>query len=133
MALKLTVPPYVATRLKASGNASAAVKALVDAELARESGAAMDHDAQIRMQSEYETMILMGHPIEFALKRISSNWGLTIDALRKIVEQYSAEATRQAAQTISDARAHMEKQAEIEQRREERQHKLDPRLNKLNR
>jgi post-segregation antitoxin (ccd killing protein) len=35
VALKLTVPPYVAKRLKASGNASAAVKALVDAELAR--------------------------------------------------------------------------------------------------
>lgn len=33
--LNLTVPPYVAKRLKASGNASAAVKALVDAEIAR--------------------------------------------------------------------------------------------------
>lgn len=35
--LNLTVPPYVAKRLKASGNASAAVKALVDAEIARSS------------------------------------------------------------------------------------------------
>jgi hypothetical protein len=35
VAIKLTVPPYVAKRLKASGNASAAVKALVDAEIAR--------------------------------------------------------------------------------------------------
>lgn len=35
VAIKLTVPPYVATRLKASGNASGAVKALVDAEMAR--------------------------------------------------------------------------------------------------
>ena len=37
VAIKLTVPPYVAKRLKASGNASAAVKALVDAEIARSS------------------------------------------------------------------------------------------------
>lgn len=34
IAIKLTVPPYVAKKLKASGNASAAVKALVDAEIA---------------------------------------------------------------------------------------------------
>jgi post-segregation antitoxin (ccd killing protein) len=37
MAIKLTVPPYVAKRLKASGNASAAVKALMDAEIAKSS------------------------------------------------------------------------------------------------
>ena len=37
VAIKLTVPPYVAKRLKASGNASAAVKALVDAEITRSS------------------------------------------------------------------------------------------------
>lgn len=37
VAIKLSVPPYVAKRLKASGNASAAVKALVDSEIARSS------------------------------------------------------------------------------------------------
>lgn len=34
--LNLTVPAYVRDKLKASGNASAAVKALVDAQIARE-------------------------------------------------------------------------------------------------
>lgn len=36
MPLNLTVPPYVAKRLKASGNASAAVKALVDSQIEQE-------------------------------------------------------------------------------------------------
>lgn len=34
--IKLSVPPYVAERLKSSGNASAAVKALVDADIQQE-------------------------------------------------------------------------------------------------
>lgn len=119
--LNLTVPPYVAQRLKASGNASAAVKALVDA------------DAKIRMQSEYETMVMMGHPTEFALGRISSQWGVSIDDLRSIVGQYSAEATAKSAQTINDAQTYLRKQAEIEQRKEARQHKPDPQRSKLNR
>lgn len=46
VALKLTVPPYVAKRLKASGNASGAVKALVDAQLVREQSRADNYDAE---------------------------------------------------------------------------------------
>ncbi len=84
------------------------------------------------MQSEYLTLVNIGHPVEFALDRVSSRWGVSVEQLRVIVDQCSPEAIRESAQSVRDVRAHLRKLAELARRSESRQHKPDPRLSKLN-
>jgi hypothetical protein len=66
----------------------------------------MEDEQRIRMHAEYLTMLGVGYPADFALERVSSNWRVSIDTLRTIVERPSDEIIQRARSAIAEIRAY---------------------------